>query len=90
MHRKSDLFASFDNFQKYIQCQYHAKICIFQSDEGGEFADAFIKNLAHFGIHHQSSCPKTLEQNGTAERKHRNISELGLTLMFHANVLPRF
>ena len=31
------------------------------------------------------SCPYTPEQNGKAERKHRHIVELGLSMMFHSN-----
>ena len=85
LHKKSDLFASFEQFYKYVKCQFDAKICVFQSDEGGEFAsNEFRQNLINLGIHHQSTCPKTPEQNGKAERKHRNITELGLTMMFHA------
>ncbi|GMY38248.1 Zinc finger, CCCH-type [Fagus crenata] len=70
---------------------FNAKIHIFQSDEEGEFGSGeFTRKLANLGIHHQSACPKTPEQNGTAERKHRNITELGLTMMFHAHLQPRF
>ena len=32
------------------------------------------------------SCPHTLQQNSLAERKHRSITELGLTLMFRSQV----
>ncbi|PNY13707.1 putative copia-type protein, partial [Trifolium pratense] len=38
------------------------------------------------GIELHVSCPGTPEQNGTAERKHRHIVEIGLTMMFHANI----
>ncbi|RVX21294.1 Retrovirus-related Pol polyprotein from transposon RE1 [Vitis vinifera] len=31
-------------------------------------------------------CPYTPSQNGIAERKHRHVTETGLTLMFHARV----
>ena len=91
LRKKSELFACFDQFYKYVKCQFDAKICVFQSDEGGEFADrGFIQLLANLGIHHQFACPKTPEQNGKAEQKHRNITELGLTMMFHARLPPRF
>jgi hypothetical protein len=74
MRKKGELITCFEHFHKYITCQFDAKIRIFQSDEGGEFSClAFTKLLAHLGIHHQSACPKTPEQNGTAERKHRNL-----------------
>ena len=91
MKKKSEFFNCFDLFYKYVECQFNAKICVFQSDEGGEFVDRdFLPFLAMNGIHHQSACPKTPEQNGKAERKHRNIIELGLTMMFHAHLPPRF
>lgn len=31
-------------------------------------------------------CPKTLEHNGKSERKHRSITNLGLTMLFHAKL----
>ena len=64
---------------------------VFQSDEGGEFAaQEFIEYLENKGIHHQSVCPKKPEHNGKAKRKHRSITELGLTMMFHTKLPPRF
>ena len=91
LRHKSDLFDTFVQFHNYVSCQFDAKIRIFQSDEGGEFAaKAFTDFLTAKGIHHQSACPKTPEQNGKAERKHRSITELGLTMMFHAKIPPRF
>ncbi|KAA8544767.1 hypothetical protein F0562_019529 [Nyssa sinensis] len=61
------------------------------SDEGGEFASSPFKQYLHqHGIHHQSACPKTPEQNGKAERMHRSITELGLAMMFHAQLPSRF
>lgn len=36
------------------------------------------------------SCPRTPEQNELVERKYRNVTELGLTIMFHAHVPKRF
>jgi transposase InsO family protein len=91
MRRKSDFFECFVHFQKFVTCQFDAKIRIFQSDEGGEFtAGSLAHYLANLGIRHQFACPKTPEQNGTAERKHRHITELGLTMMFHARLPTRF
>ncbi|OMO89257.1 hypothetical protein CCACVL1_07965 [Corchorus capsularis] len=46
----------------------------------------FCKNN---GIKLQYACPKTPEQNGLVERKHRNIVELGLTLLFHSHTPKR-
>jgi len=72
MKKKLEFFFNcFDLFYKYVECQLSAKFCVFQSDEGGDFVDRdFLQFLATKGIHHQSTCPKTPEQNGKAERKH--------------------
>ena len=91
MCKKSNLTNYFDHFHKYISCHFNANIHIFHSDKGGEFASGeFSRKLATLGIHHQFACPKTLEQNGIAKREHQNIIELGLTMMFHAHLPPRF
>lgn len=37
------------------------------------------------GIHHHLSRLYTPQQNGRAERKHRHISEIGFSMMFHAH-----
>ena len=39
MKKKSGFFNCFDLFYIYVEWQFNAKICVFQSDEGGEFAD---------------------------------------------------
>lgn len=62
-------------------------IKVFQSDSGGEFTSNMMKNhLQQCGIRHQISCPYTPQQNGTAERKHKHIIELGLSMMFHSHL----
>ena len=39
---------------------------------------------------HRMLCPHTPEQYGMTERKHRNITELGLTMLLHGNIPRRF
>ena len=40
MKKKLEFFFNcFDLFYKYVGCQFNAKIRVFQSDDGGEFAD---------------------------------------------------
>jgi histone deacetylase 1/2 len=46
----------------------------------------FILFFHGLGISHRVSCPHTHQQNDTAERKHRHIVEMGLTLLAHASV----
>jgi len=57
---KSDFYATFIQFQKFIENQYSSRIKIFQSDSGAEFtSNCFKTHLRTSGIHHQLSCPYT-------------------------------
>uniref|UniRef100_A0A803NZS3 Reverse transcriptase Ty1/copia-type domain-containing protein n=1 Tax=Cannabis sativa TaxID=3483 RepID=A0A803NZS3_CANSA len=42
--------------------------------------------LTHHGVYFQHPCPHDHAQNGRAERKHRHITETGLTLLAHAGL----
>ncbi|WVZ68985.1 hypothetical protein U9M48_017854 [Paspalum notatum var. saurae] len=42
------------------------------------------------GISHHVSCPHAHQQNGSAERKHRHIVEVGLSLLAHASMPLKF
>jgi hypothetical protein len=56
-----------------------------QSDWGGEYEplNSFFKQI---GITHHVSCPHAHQQNGFAERKHRHIVEVGLSLLAQASM----
>jgi histone deacetylase 1/2 len=60
-----------------------------QTDWGGEYG-----KLNHFfqklGITHHVSCPHAHQQNGSAERKHRHIVEVGLALLANASMPLKF
>jgi len=82
---KSDVFSVFKAFQQQVENQYKQKICVFQSDGGGEFMNNNMsQHLAACGIKHFVSCPHTPEQNGIAERRHRHITELGLSMLYQS------
>ena len=51
---------------------------------------AFTQFLQSYGIVCKFSCPYTQQQNGSAERKHRHITEIGLTLLAQASLLLSF
>jgi transposase InsO family protein len=56
-----------------IQTQYQKQIRVVQSDNGTEFVAVSLGNfLRSHGIHHQTSCAYTPQQNGLAERKINN------------------
>lgn len=49
-------------------------------------SNRFQTHLKNGGIKHQKSCPHTPSQNGLAERKHRHVVELSLSMMFQSQV----
>jgi transposase InsO family protein len=86
LKHKSDFYDTFLRFQKFVENQFCHSIQAFQCDGGSEFTSLRFKHhLSTCGIEQRFSCPYTPAQNGKAERKHRHITETGLTLLFHAH-----
>jgi histone deacetylase 1/2 len=56
---------------------------------GGEYKklNGFFQKV---GITHHVSCPHAHQQNGSAERKHRHIIEVGLALLANASMPLKF
>jgi histone deacetylase 1/2 len=56
---------------------------------GGEYEkiNSFFQRI---GISHHVSCPHAHQQNGSAERKHRHIVEVGLALLANASMPLKF
>jgi histone deacetylase 1/2 len=60
-----------------------------QTDWEGEYEK--LNGFFHkIGITHHVYCPHAHQQNGSAERKHRNIVEVGLSLLAHASMPLKF
>ncbi|KAF2347659.1 Integrase catalytic core [Trinorchestia longiramus] len=73
---KSDVFGVFTEFKALVENHYDHKIKILRTDNGGEYVSTdFERFLKVNGIVHQKTVPKTLEQNGVAERMNRTILE---------------
>lgn len=84
---KSDAFTVFLNFKKMVENLLSRSIKVVQSDGGGEFVNRHFKTFfTKTGIIHRLSCPYTPQQNGTVERKHRQIVEMGLCLLAQSHV----
>ncbi|KAG7547402.1 GAG-pre-integrase domain [Arabidopsis suecica] len=91
LKQKSDFFSIFTVFQAKVENQLNQKIGVFQCDGGGEFmSKQFLTHLQQVGIQQFVSCPYTPQQNGLAERKHRHIIELGLSMLFQGRVPQRY
>ena len=58
-----------------------------RTDGGGEYtSNAFNHFYSSYDIIHQTSCPHTPQQNGTAEREHRHLIKCSLTMLSHSNL----
>ncbi|KAG8479468.1 hypothetical protein CXB51_029816 [Gossypium anomalum] len=76
-------YVSFVDMHSRYTCQGFSKRL------GGEYR-SLSNELSRLGIHHRITCPHTSEQNGVAERKHRQIVEMGLTLLAQSSVPLKF
>lgn len=82
LYHKSDVFPPFVKFKVLVEILFSTSIKQFQYDNGGEFLSSQFKDLfTKCRIYHRLTCPYTSQQNGVAERKHRHIQEMGLTLL---------
>lgn len=87
--KKSDVIQAFINFKTHVELQLNSKIKAVQSDWGGEYR-TLSTFLANHGISHRRSCPYVHEQNGLAERRHRHITEVGLTLLAQGSLPMKY
>jgi histone deacetylase 1/2 len=89
LKNKSKVFQKFHEFQNLVQQLFDRKIVAVQSDWGGEY-EKLNSFFTKVGITHLVSSPHTHQQNGVAERKHRHIIEVGLSLLAHADMPLKF
>lgn len=69
----------------HIMKQFGAKIRIVRSDNGNEFLGVTCQNIfEELGIVHQTTCFYTPQQNGRAERKHRQLLQIARAIIFQA------
>jgi hypothetical protein len=64
---------------------FDKKILAVQTDWSGEYK-RLNPSFNEIGISHHVSCPYAHQQNGSTERKHRHIIEVGLSLLAHAHM----
>lgn len=89
--KKFHVTAIFKCFKPLIENQLSSPIQILRTDGGGEFVNHNLKSyLESNGILHQKSCAHTPEQNDVAEREHRHIVEVVISLMTRASILVKF
>lgn len=82
---KSDVEQVFLTFQAYVEKHFEIKIKAIQSN----WVRAYRHLNTYFkqnGINHRLACPHTHKQNGSIERKHQHIVEVGLRMLAHSNL----
>jgi transposase InsO family protein len=88
---RSQLFAIFQFFYAEISNQFNAKLLAFQTDNAREYTESsFQEFLTSRGIIHQTSCVRTPQQNGIAERKNGPILAIARALMLQMHVPKLF
>ena len=81
------MFSVFLHFKSLVENQFNTKIKALRSYGGGEFVNKKFKAFClDNGISYQLSCPYTHQQNGVAKRKHRQIVETGLAMLYKTNL----
>lgn len=76
-------------FKPWLNAFFDRKIITMQTDWGGEY-EKLHSFFTKIGISHHVSCPHAHQQNGSAERKHRHIVEVGLSLLAQARMPLKF
>jgi histone deacetylase 1/2 len=89
LKKRSDMYQAFLNFQQYVERKFDRKNVTMQTVWGGEYEklNGFFQKV---GITHHVSCPHAHQQNGSADRKHRHIVEVGLALLANASMPLNF
>lgn len=82
---KSQVSSVLLNHITMAERQFDNKVKAIQTDMGGEFMVLHAK-FKQMGIQIKHSCPHTHPQNGTIERKHQHITEVGLALLAHSKL----
>ncbi|GJX57000.1 retrovirus-related pol polyprotein from transposon TNT 1-94 [Tanacetum coccineum] len=90
LHSKDETPEVLKDFLMMIQRNLQALVISVRTDRGTEFLNKTLNALfKEEGIEHQTSTPRTPEQNGVVERRNRTLVEAART-MLSASKLPLF
>ncbi|GJS72636.1 retrovirus-related pol polyprotein from transposon TNT 1-94 [Tanacetum coccineum] len=79
------------NFLKQIQVGLNKIVRFIRTDNGTEFVNQVMSEYYEgVGIFHQTSVPRTPQQNGVVERRNRTLVEAARTMMIFSKKLPWF
>ncbi len=85
LRKKSDTLVATETF--LADCAPYGQVKCLRSDNGTEFMSTdFQTLLREKGIKHETSCPSSPHQNGTAERQWRTLFEMARCLLLEKGV----
>ena len=91
LRSKADAVTALQDLVSWAEAQTGYRLRSIHSDRGGEYINQSLKTfLSSRGIEHQTSVPRTPQQNGRAERFNRTILEKSEAMRQHACLPPSF
>ena len=82
---KDQVFEKFIEWKALVENLTGWKLKTLRTDNGGEYTSAiFTVYLKREGVHHKFTVPKTLQQNGVAERMNRTLVETVCSMLSDA------
>jgi transposase InsO family protein len=91
LRSKADAVIALQNLIIWAEAQTGYRLRSIRSDRGGEYINQSLRTfLSSRGIEHQTSVPRTPQQNGRAERFNRTILEKSEAMRQHACLPPSF
>jgi transposase InsO family protein len=91
LRSKADAVTALQDLITWAEAQTGYRLRSIRSDRGGEYINQSLRTfLSSRGIEHQTSVPRTPQQNGRAERFNRTILEKSEAMRQHACLPPSF
>ena len=91
LKRKSDFFKKFIEWKVMVEKSSGMQMKIFRTDNGGEYTSKeFEDYLKREGIVHETTVPKTPEQNGVSERMNRTLIEKVRSMLSDSKLPKKF
>nr|GEZ85938.1 hypothetical protein [Tanacetum cinerariifolium] len=85
LRTKDETLKVFLKFLKNTQRALNATVCTVRIDNGMEFVNKTLTGLFEsVGITHQTSVPRSLQQNGIVERRNQTLMEAARTMLIFA------
>lgn len=91
MKHKNEVARIFKAFHTMVTTQFSSKLKVLRSDNGGEFVNRELQDyFCNHGLYYETSCARTPQQNGIAERKNRHVLEIARALLLGAHAPRRY